>query len=124
MTRRIHIVLGGETIADTPLAWRILETTHPPTYYLPVSAFAAGALVGSARRSVCEWKGTAQYFSVRGGGHMQTDAGWSYGILTRPTRRCATISLYTLGGWIRAGLTTSVSRRNRAACTAVGSLRI
>ena len=45
VAERIRIVLGGETIADTSAALRVLETTHPPTYYLPPSAFLPGALV-------------------------------------------------------------------------------
>ena len=40
------IVLGGVTIADTRRAYRVLETSHPPNYYLPpddVVARRAGA---------------------------------------------------------------------------------
>jgi uncharacterized protein (DUF427 family) len=77
-TRRVRIVLGGETILDNPGGWRVLETTHPPTYYLPIPAFRAGALVPRPRRSVCEWKGTARYFSVSGGGRTENDAAWCY----------------------------------------------
>ena len=76
--QRIRIVLGGETIADTTAAFRVLETTHPPTYYLPPDAFAPGALAPSPRGSFCEWKGRARYWSVRGGGRTVADAGWSY----------------------------------------------
>jgi uncharacterized protein (DUF427 family) len=74
----IRIVLGGETIALTASAWRILETTHPPTYYLPRSAFQPGALQRRPRTSFCEWKGIAQYFSVTGGGRTEADAAWGY----------------------------------------------
>ncbi len=76
--QRIRIVLGGETIADTRAAFRVLETTHPPTYYLPPSAFLPGSLVPSPRTSFCEWKGRARYWTVRGGGKTVPDAGWSY----------------------------------------------
>ena len=82
--RPIRIVLGGETIADTGIAriggaWRILETTHPPTYYLPRSAFREGALLpGSGRSSFCEWKGAARYVSLTGGGRTEANAGWFY----------------------------------------------
>jgi uncharacterized protein (DUF427 family) len=74
----IRIVLAGETIALTASAWRILETTHPPTYYLPRSAFQPGALQRRPRTSFCEWKGIAQYFSVTGGGRTEADAAWGY----------------------------------------------
>ena len=76
--QRIRIVLGGKTIADTIAAFRVLETTHPPSYYLPPDAFAPGALVTSARRSFCEWKGRAVYWTIRGGDKTAVDAGWSY----------------------------------------------
>ncbi len=76
--QRIRIVLGGETIADTSAAFRVLETTHPPSYYLPPDAFLTGVLVRSARSSLCEWKGRAAYWTLRAGGKTAVDAGWSY----------------------------------------------
>ena len=76
---RIRIVLGGIVIADTAAAMRVIETTHPPTYYLPPAAFIPGALTpGSSRRSFCEWKGNACYWTLRGGDRIALDAGWSY----------------------------------------------
>jgi uncharacterized protein (DUF427 family) len=78
ITRRARIVLGGETLVDTTAGWRVLETTHPPTYYLPASAFRPGALTPRPRRSVCEWKGVAIYHSVTGGGRTEADAAWGY----------------------------------------------
>ncbi len=43
-TDLIEIYFGGERIAHTARSWRILETSHPPTYYLPKAAFAEGVL--------------------------------------------------------------------------------
>ena len=84
-TRPIRIVLGGDTVAETNAAWRILETTHPPTYYLPRAAFRDGALQpGSRRGSFCEWKGAARYVSIAGAGREETDAGWFYPDPTPP----------------------------------------
>ncbi len=76
----LRIVLGGETIAQTApgAAWRILETTHPPTYYLPESAFRPGALSPRPRTSFCEWKGVAHYLTVSGGDRTEVDAAWIY----------------------------------------------
>ena len=77
--KRIVVVLGGETIADTLGALRVLETSHPPVYYLPRSAFVPGALTPArARGSFCEGKGWAIYFSVSGGGRTEQDAAWAY----------------------------------------------
>jgi uncharacterized protein (DUF427 family) len=74
----VRILLGGEQIASTSAAWRILETTHPPTYYLPREAFVAGSLLVSRRTSFCEWKGTATYVTLTAAGRTETDAGWTY----------------------------------------------
>jgi len=78
VAERVRIVLAGETIADTGDALRILETTHPPTYYLPPSAFRPGTLIPRPRTSFCEWKGTARYLSITAGGRTEHDAAWTY----------------------------------------------
>jgi len=74
----VRIVLGGQVIANTTQAWRILETTHPPTYYLPREAFTPGSLLPSRRTSLCEWKGLATYLTLVGGNRTEADAGWTY----------------------------------------------
>lgn len=77
--RRITVVLGGVTIADTTEAWRILETTHPPTYYLPRAHFTPGCVgPGTPFGSLCEWKGRAAYVTLIGGDKVESDAGWTY----------------------------------------------
>ena len=60
----IVIELGGQTIALTTRAWRVLETSHPPTYYLPRDAFGQDVLRPTAGASWCEWKGQASYFDL------------------------------------------------------------
>ena len=63
--RRIRITHGAHLLADTTAALRILETSHPPVYYLPQSDLTMRLLRPSPRRgSFCEWKGTAQYWDV------------------------------------------------------------
>lgn len=57
------------TLADTTGAYRVLETSHPPTYYLPPADVRSEHLVPSAARAtLCEWKGRAAYFDVRAPG--------------------------------------------------------
>ena len=56
-TERVVIRFGGETIVDTTDAVRVLETSHPPVYYLPRSAFAPGSLVPAPGASFCEFTG-------------------------------------------------------------------
>ena len=76
--RHIEIVLGGETIADTRRAWRVLETSHPPVYYLPTGDIRMELLEPAAGSSFCEWKGAARYWSVRLGDRLLERVGWSY----------------------------------------------
>ena len=75
-----HVVLtlGGVEVAETTEAWCILETSHPPTYYLPRASFAPGALVEAGGSSFCEWKGLASYVDVVGGDVVASRAGWYY----------------------------------------------
>ena len=77
-SERIRIVLGGELILDTTDSLRVLETSHPPVYYLPVAAFVPGALEPAAGSSFCEFKGAAEYLTVRGGGKEVQGAAWTY----------------------------------------------
>lgn len=80
--RRVRIELGGETIVDTDEALRVLETSHPPTVYVPPGAFAPGVLRPAAGSSFCEWKGVAAYHDLVTAGATAERAGWSY---ARPT---------------------------------------
>jgi uncharacterized protein (DUF427 family) len=69
----------GRTIAAAASGWRVLETSHPPVYYLAPQAFAAGVLRPNGRTSFCEFKGTARYWDIVDGDRIVVaDAGWSY----------------------------------------------
>jgi uncharacterized protein (DUF427 family) len=76
--KRIQIVMAGVSILDTTGAFRVLETSHPPTYYLPKNDFLPGVLEASSGSSFCEWKGNARYLSLRVGSHVSRDAAWTY----------------------------------------------
>jgi uncharacterized protein (DUF427 family) len=76
--RRVAIELGGRRIVETTDVVRVLETSHPPVYYLPISAFADGALVPARGSSFCEFKGAARYFDVVGGAATAPGAAWNY----------------------------------------------
>lgn len=75
-----HIVIRhrGHIVADTNKAWRTLETSHPPTYYLPPADVTTEFLVPNARRSLCEWKGQARYWDVVLGEERIEATCWSY----------------------------------------------
>ncbi len=76
--RHVRIEFNGETIADSRRAYRVLETSHPPVYYLPPEDVRAEFLSPTPRRTVCEWKGTAVYSTVTVGDRLAPDAAWSY----------------------------------------------
>lgn len=77
-TRRVRVEHGGVTIVDTANAVRVLETSHPPVYYVPRQDVRAEALTGSPRRSFCEFKGAASYWHLTVGEGRSVDAAWSY----------------------------------------------
>jgi uncharacterized protein (DUF427 family) len=77
-TDHIRIRFAGQTIVDTTDALRVLETSHPPVYYLPRSAFAEGVLEAAGGASFCEFKGSAKYLTVRSGAAVAEGAGWYY----------------------------------------------
>ena len=72
------MAFAGVVVADTHSAWRVLETSHPPTYYLPPEDVDFDCLEPAAGGSFCEWKGLARYWSVRAGGRSAPGAAWSY----------------------------------------------
>lgn len=74
----VAIRLGGQLIVETRNAVRVLETSHPPVYYLPMADFAPGALVDADGSSFCEFKGVARYLDVLGGGEVRTACAWNY----------------------------------------------
>jgi len=77
-TEHVVVRLGGQVVADTRAALRVLETSHPPTYYLPREDFAEGALRETSGSSYCEWKGDAAYLDVLGGAKVAAAKAWYY----------------------------------------------
>ena len=77
-TKHVQVVFGGETIADSHRAMRVLETSHPPVYYIPRDDVRMDYLTPTDRRSFCEWKGSAAYFSVAVGHRTAEHAAWTY----------------------------------------------
>ena len=76
--RRIQIIHRGTQLADSRAAWRTLETSHPPTYYIPASDVAMDHLVPNPRKSLCEWKGQARYFDIVIGTDRIEAGAWCY----------------------------------------------
>jgi uncharacterized protein (DUF427 family) len=88
-TRRVRILcpdgrLLVDVAPDEGRAWRVLETSHPPTYYVAADAVLAGAVARGEGRSWCEWKGQASYVDLlaEDGRVLRPRAAWTY---PRPT---------------------------------------
>lgn len=77
-TEHVEVVLGGVVVARSDRSLRVLETSHPPTYYLPREAFEPGVLREAAGSSWCEWKGEASYYDLVAGGVVASAAAWTY----------------------------------------------
>lgn len=72
------VVFDGEVVADAVAGWRVLETSHPPTYYLPPESIRPGVLRPAPGGSFCEWKGRAVYLDVVSGRRRANRAAWTY----------------------------------------------
>lgn len=81
--RRIRAVVAGVTIADSRAAWRVLETSHPPTYYLPSDDVRMDLLQRSEKGSHCEWKGRAHYYDALVDGVRVASIAWAYATPTK-----------------------------------------
>ena len=74
----VQVLFNGMEIAETRHAKRVLETSHPPTYYIPPEDVDPSILSRSANRSFCEFKGLATYYNLIDGDRRSVDAAWSY----------------------------------------------
>lgn len=78
--RRVVVRLGDVALADTRRAWRVMETSHPPSWYLPPDDVAMDHLRQAPGRSLCEWKGQADYLDVAVGQIVLPRVAWRYRI--------------------------------------------
>lgn len=86
--KHIKVVLNGEIIADSHHPKRVLETSHPPVYYIPPEAVQMEFLEKESGSSYCEWKGKAHYYRISVDGHTTDKAAWAY---ANPNQRFAEI---------------------------------
>ena len=75
---RVRVILDGATLADSGRAIRVLETSHPPTFYLPPGDVDMLRLHEVPGSSLCEWKGLASYYDVPGARAMRPRVAWTY----------------------------------------------
>ena len=76
--RRVKVVFGGVTLAYTTRAKRVLETSHPPVYYIPPEDVRMEHLAPAEGPSFCEWKGMARYYDVETDERREHRAAWFY----------------------------------------------
>jgi uncharacterized protein (DUF427 family) len=87
--RPVRVVFNETTIADTTDALRVLETSHPPVYYLPPADIDMQYLERTSRTTMCEFKGRAAYFTVTVDGRSAPQAAWGY---PNPVERYAALA--------------------------------
>ena len=76
--RHIRVVVDGVVVADSRRAKRVLETSHPPGWYLPPEDVRMDLLSPTSRATACEFKGDASYFSIEAGVRTRINAAWTY----------------------------------------------
>jgi uncharacterized protein (DUF427 family) len=77
-SKHIKVVVGGHTIAETTGALRVLETSHPPVYYIPPEDVQTELLLAGTGRTLCEFKGFARYYTLLIDGRRIENAAWTY----------------------------------------------
>ena len=77
-SRQVRVFFAGILIAESSKAYRVLETSHPPTWYIPRDDTKTEFLIPSTGSSHCEWKGMATYWTIGAGSQIARNAAWSY----------------------------------------------
>ena len=92
VAKNLKIIFNDIVLADTNRGYRVLETSHPPMYYIPPEDIQMQYLqITNPKGSFCEWKGVAGYYSVKVGDKQAINAGWYY---SEPTPAFAEIKDY------------------------------
>lgn len=83
-SKRLQVVFNGVTVADTVRGYRVLETSHPPTYYFPPEDVDQNFVHPAGGSSMCEWKGAARYVTITVNGQTAERSAWYYPTPTTP----------------------------------------
>ncbi len=90
--RLVQVFVEGSLVVDSRDCVRVLETAHPPTFYVPPDDVEWGALVATDERTRCEWKGIATVYDALVDGEGITAAAWAFhDVYPQPG---------DLGGWV------------------------
>jgi len=77
-SKHIQAVFNGVVVADSRRAMRVLETSHPPVYYIPPEDARLASFAPGGRSSHCEFKGKARYYTLTVGERVEADVAWYY----------------------------------------------
>ena len=77
-SKHVRVIFNGQVIADTRRAKRVLETSHPPVYYIPLEDIRQEYLSRTSRSTFCEFKGAAAYYTVTVGDKKADNVAWFY----------------------------------------------
>jgi uncharacterized protein (DUF427 family) len=76
--KHIRVLFNGVLIAETHRAKRVLETSHPPVYYIPKEDVRLNLLKPTSRHTYCEFKGAASCWTLTVGKRTSQNVAWSY----------------------------------------------
>jgi uncharacterized protein (DUF427 family) len=81
--RRVKVVFGGETVADSNDALRVEESDHGPVHYLPEKDVRLDLMRATEHHTRCPYKGEASYWTIEvpaesGGVRRSENAVWAY----------------------------------------------
>lgn len=76
--KRLRVISTGEKIAEPKRSYRVLETSHPPTYYFPLKDVRLDLLLSTTGDSYCEHWGAARYWTIEVGGKRSLRTARSY----------------------------------------------
>jgi uncharacterized protein (DUF427 family) len=77
-SKHVRVVFNGVVIADSTNTKRVLETSHPPSYYIPQQDVKMEFFKVLLRKTYCEYKGTASYWTIQVHGKEAVSSAWSY----------------------------------------------
>ena len=77
-SKSLRIIFNGIEIANSQNTQRVLETSHPPVYYIPPQDIKMEYLQPTSRQSFCEWKGMANYYTIVVGDKQVPNGAWYY----------------------------------------------
>ena len=78
INKHVKVICNGIVLAETNRGKRVLETSHPPTYYFPPEDIKLEHLIATPKRNLCEWKGAYQYYDISIGDKHLKYAAWRY----------------------------------------------